>query len=440
MAPSLSHTIRAVLASLEARSPWARDRADLGDPRPLTSLINDVVRDENARDLLDSGAISELSTDSPDLGSKWQDWLTADLPAEAKWRSRVHRSSVSFGPKRIGLADLTTEIRSADRDRRDEALRVSGRGWRPLLQQLDWVTSVRSKDPDPAPLAGAATTAGGLIIPDATMVALFSQPDIIIDLADVPGAIAEESTPDDSKLTAAELFQIAELSIELGRSVGIKISSFSDWSYAISGAGADFSLKSKLGRDRAALPGPRFGTPISRISSRWDHEGHSARGVLAGQSAAGTWAEAAGLISPGNLRQLLAAPVRDREMLARWVALSFCGLLLESEWSHRAAGDLSELQSGCKTVVSEGAPQWWLELANLELSLSGRPGEIPSVYLCSEGVSRGLLRGAAEHLRLRAMFDEDWMLNPSTSVEAVADGQQISGADLLQWLRETCRL
>ncbi len=440
MAPSLSHTIGAVLAALEAHVPRARDQADFGDHKPLSTLIKDVIRDENARVLLDPGAQAELLSEDPALGTKWQFWLDADLASEASWRAGVHHTSVTFGPKSVGLTDLASEIRSSDAARRDEAWLVSERAWRLPLSRMDWAQRVAVKDPDPAPSSSFATTPGGLVIPDATMIALFSQPEIVVALDEIPGAEVEEMTADNNALSDADLFRVAEMAQELARSVGIRARDFAGWSFAIAGSTADFSLSSTPRPSRPTLPGPRFGTPISRDSAAWFRRDHSARGLLISELAHDRSAQAAGLVATGNLRQLLASPIRDRDYLVRLVALSWCGLLLEAEWAHRAAGDLKKLQAGCKTLVPGGAPDWWLELASLESSLSDRPGEKAAIYAHSHSMAQRLLQGVALHLFLRDRFDEDWMLNPSAEPSSATACSDVSGDQLLSWLRESCRL
>lgn len=443
MAASLSHTIGAVLATLEQQAPWARNRADLGDPGPLSQLLPTVVRDEDARFLLDPGAQRELLAEHPEVGQKWQSWVEADLEAEAKWRAGLHQEVVEFGPLSVDLRQLAQELRNIDPDRRSEAWRVTSKVWPSHLSaQSRWLRPSSAPSAPQAPPPSENRTAGGLIIPDASMIAVFSQSQIIVGQTPSPAPTPSASAKAHA-FSDGELFRFAELVRELAESQGSEPRNFTDWSAAIAGADSDYRPRDATDLSSLALPWPRPGVPVRRGSRGALHRDHTARSNLVAELAERGPVFVAGGLSPLVLRKRLVSAKRKSEQQARGLALAWCGLLLESAWVEQARGSLRELRSWSKSVVVDGAPQTWARIAEGEARLAERAGEAATLYTFAPQLARDLRRGFEVHLELRARFDEDWMLDESTwdTVRRLwVDAEPASADRIIDELRVLCRI
>lgn len=443
MAASLSHTIRAVLATLEQRACEARNRADHGDPRLLRGLLTSTARDEDARYLLDDGALRELCAEDPATGQLWQDWLRCDLPAEAAWRSQNHQTQVEFGPLQVNLHQLSAELGGADPDRRAEAWRVGSHVFEAQTHAARrWLQSAPSTDAEPEPTSNETRSAGGLIIPDANMIAVFSQSAIVVPPD--PGHATTSAAPESSCVWSdADALRISELAMELADANKADISGFGDWVAAIQGHEADYRPQDLELPTHRALPWPRFGVPLQRGSFGAFFVTPTARRNLAAELGLRGAAFAAGGIDPVVTRKRLSGSKAAALRRARGLGLAWCGLLLSSMWVDLAAGDEDLLRSFSKSVTAEGAPSWWCLAALAEADVSKRPGESRALYAYSGRLASVLCAGVTAHAALRDRFDCDWILNDDTwdvAGRVLQDAKPANIEDVVWWLRSTCQV
>jgi len=443
MAASLSHTIRAVLATLEQRASEARTRADLGDPRPLRSLLTSTVRDQDARYLLDPGALRELSAEDPGTGQVWQNWLRCDLGAEASWRSQNHQAQVEFGPLQVGLHQLSAELGGADPDRRAEAWRVAGPAFQARIDGAQsWLAVPDDEASAPEPATNESRSAGGLIIPDANMVAVFSQSAIIVPPE--PGKAAPSArSASSAHYSEADALRISELALELADAQKAQICGFGDWIAAIAGHSADYRAEDLELPTHRALPWPRFAVPIRRGAFGAFSITPTARRNLAGELALRGAGFTAGGIDPIVTRKRLSGSKSAALHQARGLGLAWCGLLLSAMWSELADGDEDRLRASTRSITPDGAPRWWCSAALAEHALAARPGESRALYAHSGELAAELCSGVAAHSLLRDQFDCDWVLNDATwptAERALQDAEPANIEDVVWWLRSTCQI
>ncbi len=444
MAASLSHTIRAVLATLEQRACEARNRADLSDPRQLRGLLSSTVREQDARYLLDPGALRELSAEDPGTGQLWQTWLRCDLGAEANWRSQNHQTQVEFGPLQVGLHQLSTELGGADPDRRAEAWRVAGRAYQVCLDGAQSWLAVPTDDEAsaPEPASGESRSAGGLIIPDANMVAVFSQSAIVVPPEPGKATVSARSAST-AHFSEADALRISELALELADAQKAQICGFGDWIAAIEGHSADYRPEGLDVPAHRALPWPRFAVPVRRGTFGAFSMTPTARRNLAGELALRGAAFAAGGIDPIVTRKRLSGSKSAALHQARGLGLAWCGLLLGAMWSELAEGQEDRLRSSTRSITPDGAPAWWCSAALAEQALAARPGESRALYGHSGEIAAELCSGVAAHALLRDQFDCDWILNDatwSTAERVLQDAEPASIEDVVWWLRSTCQV
>jgi hypothetical protein len=425
-----------LLSALLTRAPHARDAADLGDPGPLTDLLDHAARDTEAEVLLDPSAARDLAGDDLPLAQALAAWSAGALPAEARWRADAARWRGSLGQLQVDLSSLEGLGAHADPDRRAAAWDAFSAAWDPRVEALGrWLH--RPEVPPAAP-PPPLESVGGLVLPGAELVALFTAPGHFDPaLLTAPSAAA---APPPARWSGGAALQ--ELTRELVAACGFGLHGFDAWRHAAEAAVADFTEVNPPAPPPIRLP-ERGLVPLRRITGAavgptrpsaraWalrglaDPRPHAAARLL---SQVGAWYP----------RRHLAHPPGDVSVAVRAAALAVAGLALEAALAVEAEGDARALDTALRAFGPAGAPLAWRRLAVRGGWAEQRPGEGDSLYLHGARTLAELAEGARQAEALRAVHDEDWSVRGVTLASASpAEARDLS--PLVAWLREAARL